>query len=99
MGIDAEFRGQLLDQIKWARYHEGSFSHMDPLLLTQEKLRRMRDGQECEPLNGYDARLLLRAVRASEQHLMGRTVLPETREEVGVLYKRMYRICADKEWE
>lgn len=35
-----------LEQIQWARKHEGTYSSKDPLLIIQDKLRAMRDNKD-----------------------------------------------------
>ncbi|MHC4616926.1 MAG: caspase family protein [Planctomycetota bacterium] len=41
-GFDAEDIETLLEQIRWRRYHDGSYSSKDSLLAIRDKLRRMR---------------------------------------------------------
>ena len=57
-----------LDQIKWERDYEGSFRSDDPLLVTQSKLRRIRDGAG-DVLDTADVALLRRCIHHSLEKL------------------------------
>ena len=92
--------GDCLEQIKWARYHKGEYSSSDPILITQKKLRAIRDDKEAEPLNVYDIALLLESTRLSQNHFLkckyeGRTVMPETKEKVDQLHTILYKLFVE----
>jgi len=92
----------LLEQIGWARQHGGKYTNYDPLLITQDRLRAMRDG-EVDELNRYDIGLLLDALRTSQNHFIQcdrerKTVLPETRQAVDALYRKLYSMHCQRQW-
>lgn len=84
----------LIEQVKWARYHDGGYNHYDPILITRRRLREMQEDDSIQ-LNGYDIGLLLQALRTSQHHFWechqeGKMVLPETEETVSSLYQKLY---------
>lgn len=57
---------QALEQIKWERYSNGSYSHNDPLLEIQDKLREARNNQNLSvTLTHQEINLLLNATKKS----------------------------------
>jgi len=92
--IETRFINQLLNQIQKSRFYDGSYTYVDPLLLVRHKLECLRDGRECNPLNDYDARLLLRAIRTNRDHVIEH----DRSEAIEKLLDKMYQICVHGEW-
>jgi len=81
--------GACLEQIKWKRYRDGSYSNTDPYVAVKEILYRIRDGEEIT-LSKAEILLLYQATRESVGYISRREHLPETLEAAITLRNELH---------
>jgi hypothetical protein len=89
----------LLDQIRWQRSRDGSYSHDDPLLLTQEKLRKIRDGKEqADILDKTDLAMLKQSLVNSIRKIDGYDYKMDAIESARQRSESLAPLLAAMEW-
>ena len=90
--MDRETIVACLEQIKWKRYRDGTYSNSDPYVAVKGKLYHMRDGGD-ETLTKAELLLLFQATRESVDYIASRDHLPETLTEAMELKNRLHAMA------
>ena len=87
-----DFIAACLEQVKWKRYRDGSYSSSDPYLAVQDTLRSMRSGDDIA-LGKAELLLLLQATTESIRYIQKHTHLPETLSTAQALRDELHQMA------